>query len=480
MTNSFADFWRSPGIAFVPDADPGRGLIINRDRVERLRRPVRMRLSPSLTPEWLRDEAARWVFLPSLATGPVKGEPLAWFVDQTREFPAILAAEGRVVFQFDPEEALDGLLFERYCRPARPYTTLLPFHYHVVPGDVRVAIHRLVKGVLSRFRRPVFPAWPMDGAVEMLREVVWRAFERLQGRQPRPSFWPDGKPYAVTLTHDVDTSEGYPQIPEFLAIEKAHGVTSCWNVVLRSCVAHLSVLDGLAGAGHEIGLHGYSHDNRLAFLEPEAMRRRFEACQGICREYGIRGFRSPSLCRTPALFEMIAERFDYDSSCPDTESGTGCCTVYPFFRSPSVTAEDRGSRIEDRDGRRPLPSSILDPRRDRPPLLELPLSVPLDSALIMRGYSPTRILRAWRAKIAWIRRVGGLAVVGVHPERHFSGNPGMLAAYDRLLDFVCADRGAWIAKPREIARWWRDQSGASGLKNGGSGLWVVGFGEVRE
>lgn len=446
--NSFASFWQHPGLTFGPWAvrgTAGAPLAIHREGLRPLRRPLRIRLARALTPEWLAEDADPWLFVPSLSTDAPKGEPLAWFSlrrrfgeggfsDPSREFPAILAAEGRIVFLFDPVEAVDWVLFERYCRPARPYTSLLPFHYHVVPGQARVAIHRLVKGVLGRFRRPVFPAWPVDGSVELVRGLVLKAAECVHGPfargqvppagEARPyGGWPEGKRFAVALTHDVDTAEGYPQIPEFLAVEKAHGVTSCWNVVLRSCLRRLCVLDALAGAGHEIGLHGSSHDNRLAFLEPSAMRRRFEACEPICRAYQIRGFRSPSLCRTNALFERIAERFDYDSSCPDTESGTGCCTVFPFFR-----------------GR----------------LLELPLSVPLDSALLARGYSPARILRVWREKIAWIRRVGGLAVVGVHPERHFSGNRGMLAAYDRLLDSLCADPQAWIARPRDVARWWRE------------------------
>lgn len=40
-----------------------------------------------------------------------------------------------------------------------------------------------------------------------------------------------------------------------------------------------------------------------------------------------------------------------------------------------------------------------------------------------------------------------------HPD--YVDCPGMLPAWEALLDQLCADAGAWHALPREVAAWWR-------------------------
>ena len=50
-------------------------------------------------------------------------------------------------------------------------------------------------------------------------------------RMPVIASWPEGKSFAVILTHDVEGPAGVANIPEVLEIERRHGFVSSWNLV---------------------------------------------------------------------------------------------------------------------------------------------------------------------------------------------------------------------------------------------------------
>ena len=90
--------------------------------------------------------------------------------------------------------------------------------------------------------------------------------------------------------------------------------------------------------------------------------------------------RSPSLLRSAALYDVLEDRFEYDSSIPDSgllPTRNGCATVFPFER-----------------GRLPI----------------LPLTVPPDGQLLGRGLSPKQVVAAWMAKVEWVASLGGATV----------------------------------------------------------------------
>jgi hypothetical protein len=132
--------------------------------------------------------------------------------------------------------------------------------------------------------------------------------------------------------------------------------------------------------------------------------------------YGASGYRAPSLLRTPGLLRDLAEFYRYDSSIP-TAGGlfptpnNGCASARPFL-------------VEG--------------------IAELPLSMPRDGSLRFLGYSPDQILKCWLDCARQIGRSGGVVVLLTHCERQFSGNPPMLAAYRRFLEFVAeSDQFTW-------------------------------------
>ena len=100
-------------------------------------------------------------------------------------------------------------------------------------------------------------------------------------------------------------------------------------------------------------------------------------------------FRTGQLLASPALFSVLAEQFAIDMSIPDTERDgpygghAGCGTVLPFrFHG----------------------------------LLELPVTMPQEVFLRqVYGLSADESLRIWRDKLAYIKQVGGVASLNVHP-----------------------------------------------------------------
>jgi hypothetical protein len=72
------------------------------------------------------------------------------------------------------------------------------------------------------------------------------------------------------------------------------------------------------------------------------------------------------------------------------------------------------------------------------------------------GFKPDQIFEIWKAKIEWIRKIGGIAHTVTHAESYYSGNKGMLGAYERLLSFISEDTDSWMASPGELALWWRN------------------------
>jgi len=366
---------------------------------------------------------------------PAGAELAARFDDGS---PAAAVTGNSAVFSFDPVEALSILLHERYVDFHRPLTARLPFHYHAVPGPVRQAIHKRLAGGKSRPGRE-FPSWPAENAADALREFTASVICSASGSDNiRPGgfhgLWPEGAEFAVLLTHDVDTAASFSAAGKVSKIEAGHGIRSCWNITGRLFRKHSRHIDALRGTGHEIALHGWNHDNRIAFLSKPGVERRFEKLSRIALEYGIRGFRSPSLLVSDTLYESMAEIFSWSSSTIDTDFNTvtaprrGACSVFPFFRKY---------------------------------LVEIPVTVPLDDKLLALGYRGGRFVDFVTDKVQTIARAGGVACIATHPEPHISGNRRMIRLYETLLTKLLSMKNAWFATPSDIDCRWRSLTGTN-------------------
>ncbi|MFH1539114.1 MAG: hypothetical protein ABIH66_09155 [bacterium] len=385
-------------------------------------------LEPDIRPHWLPDGSFRLPIVPAAPPALPEGRLLARFRDSGA--PAAVASGSAVHFAFDPVETLRGLLRERYVGASRPAVSGLPFHYHRFPRSMRLWAHRL-QVRRSAVEDEGFPAWPVEPSAEALRRLLRAGFEAAAGK-PLPShgsLWPGGKRFAVVLSHDMDTAKSFAAMDNLAKMEEARGLRSCWNVVGAFYRHDHAALGAISSAGHEIALHGYNHDNKLAYLPGAEIEKRLDSCAGFANRYGVQGFRSPSLLTSAALDAAVARRFVWSSSTIDTDVNSiiaphrGVCSVFPFFK----------------DG-----------------LLELPLTIPLDDRLMIMGFRGDAFFELVMKKTDWIAKVGGVVFLGNHPEPHISGNAEMLAMYERLLDALAARGDAWFALPSELARHWRD------------------------
>jgi peptidoglycan/xylan/chitin deacetylase (PgdA/CDA1 family) len=227
----------------------------------------------------------------------------------------------------------------------------------------------------------------------------------------------------VILTHDIDSKEGlFNAIKKFLPIEESIGSRSVNYVVPFGWSLDRGMLDELVARGHELGIHGFDHANRTAFADLHELRKRIDAVRSLVECYGVRGYRAPSLLRTPELYFELKRLYRYDSSIP-TSGGpfpcpnNGCASARPF---------DIGG------------------------ISVLPISLPRDGSLRFLGYNPDDILKIWRDCAVRIARSGGVVVLLTHCEYRFSGNKKMFNIYRHFLEWISEEPAFRFATTDEI------------------------------
>jgi peptidoglycan/xylan/chitin deacetylase (PgdA/CDA1 family) len=283
---------------------------------------------------------------------------------------------------------------------ARPVSARLPFRYHAVPASMRALIATAIGRWNARRvnRWAAFPAWPIDLSADVLDDL----------RDDAPQALPVERT-PVVVTHDIDSPEGLTNlVASFLPIEEALGARSTSYIVPCAWTIDHARVGEVVARGHEVGVHGFDHGNTTPFAAAAERARRLDAARGFADRYGATGYRAPSLLRTRPLLRDLAGRYRYDSSIP-TSGGlfptpnNGCATARPF-------------RVET--------------------IVELPVTLPRDGTLRFLGHTPDEIVRIWIHCADLVARARGVVVVLTHCERRFSGEPGMLDAYRRFLEYI--------------------------------------------
>jgi peptidoglycan-N-acetylglucosamine deacetylase len=156
------------------------------------------------------------------------------------------------------------------------------------------------------------------------------------GRRLRPKVWPGGKQVAVALSFDADheTFEmgrggtapgrlawgefgrrvGVPRILELLA---RHDVPSTFFMPAVSALLDPTEVRRIAGEGHEIGVHGWIHENNSLLdesTERDLMLRSLDTLERLSSRRPV-GFRSANWDLSQATIPLVRELgFRYDSS----------------------------------------------------------------------------------------------------------------------------------------------------------------------
>lgn len=365
-----------------------------------------------------------------------------------------------ITVPFDPNAAIEALLYERYVshkeRTALP-RMLLSAYYALLkpwlPPRARFALRR----VLARrsFAKGPLLDWPDDDSLDRLQRFMLGLVMTATGRSEVEFcwFWPDGRPWAAILTHDVETSAGLAGIDRIIQLERDRGMRSSFNLVPVDYAVPESLIRELQQDGFEVGVHGYTHDGRL-FSSWEEFARRLPTINEFSRRLDASGFRSPATYRNPDWFHFLD--FEYDSSMSDSApfepQAGGCASQFPFQIG---------------DG-----------------MLELPMTVSQDHTLF--GVLGETSAQTWLTELHSVKLGNALACILTHPDPYegYVGAPGNDAHYERLLDAI-GGSDAWVPLPRELARWWRHRLVArpaqfADSEGGSLGKAVLGrFGQIQ-
>jgi peptidoglycan/xylan/chitin deacetylase (PgdA/CDA1 family) len=224
-------------------------------------------------------------------------------------------------------------------------------------------------------------------------------------------------------------------------------------------------LAAIAGAGHEIGNHSFSHEPWFHTYSYEKVQSEIsEAETFIERATGQRprGFRGPGFSLSADTLRVLADRdYLYDASTFPTFVGP-VARAYYFFGSGDLSKEEREKRKQlfgsVRDGLRDIRPYLWNVSRgDGRPLLEIPVTtlpiarVPIHmSYIVYLALYSERLARAYlQAALALLRRahldlsflLHPLDFLGTDRVKGLAFFPGMRATTDfklRLFDQVAA------------------------------------------
>jgi len=296
-------------------------------------------------------------------------------------------------------------------------TSLFYFLKPIIPRKLQLFLRRLQgKKLLKKYKN----VWPI-----------------LPGSEKKPEGWigwPDGKDFAIVLTHDVEWRKGHDKCRELLELEKKLGFKSLFNFVAERYKVDKELREFIVSEGFEVGIHGIKHDGKK-FKNKKIFDKRALKINQYIKEWNIVGFRAPAVHHN---LEWIGELdIEYDLSTFDTDpfepQPDGVGTIFPFL-------------VERKNG--------------KPGYVELPYTLDQDFTLfiLMKESSP----QLWIDKLNWIAKNGGMALVIVHPDYVNFNNQRASEEYpvDYYINFLKYvkenyEGKYWNALPKEVAQYFK-------------------------
>ena len=266
--------------------------------------------------------------------------------------------------------------------------------------------------------------------------------------------WPNGKKFAVVLTHDVEGQGGLEQCHRLMGLETELGFRSSFNFIPEGSYRVPSILrHELVDNGFEVGVHDLKHDGRL-FRSATAFRSRAMQINRYLRDWNAVGFRSGFMLHNLDWFHDLD--IEYDLSTFDTDpfepQPEGRHTIFPFWVPRQVPAQKSEVGAPSSD----FSLSASQPFRVSEGYVELPYTLPQDSTLFLLLGETT--FDIWRKKLDWIAEHGGLVLLDTHPDymnfNEASGTKGQypVRLYRELLEYLRSNYRDqyWHALPRAL------------------------------
>jgi len=288
----------------------------------------------------------------------------------------------------------------------------------LIPRAVQLEIRRRLAATK---RKRCNDIWPIDLSAAA-PPAGWRC-------------WPEGKRFALVLSHDVDTDVGVKKVKQLAEIMSGLGLRSSFNFVPERYAITEKLRQYLVENGFEIGVHGLVHDGKL-FSSRQVFENRAKRINYYLKQWNAVGFHAPSMHRNMKWIHEF--HIEYSKSTFDTDpfepQPDGIRTIFPVF---FPTHSSNGGYVE------------------------LPYTLPQDHALfiIMRE----RDISIWKKKLDWVATRGGMALLNTHPDyMNFSQKRLPLeeypvSYYTAFLEYIQTKYRDqyWHVLPREMARFWR-------------------------
>jgi len=259
------------------------------------------------------------------------------------------------------------------------------------------------------------------------------------GPSLKPASWPNGAIAAVALSFDFQMGtvyepgpasstntnsqyDGRAGLPRLLKILDKQSVPASFFVTGVTAHLYPDVIKQIMASGrHEIGVHGWIHENNVAVTADEERRLLAKAVAALEKVTGKKpvGYRSPSWQFSGATLGLLREhKFLYDSG---------------------MMADDD-------------PYEILVGGQPTG-LLEIPVEWMRDDAMYYprsNPHSPDAVFEVWRAEFDKAYEEHGLFQVTMHPR--ISGHRSRAAMLEKLITYMRQRPGVWFATHEQVAR----------------------------
>ena len=240
-------------------------------------------------------------------------------------------------------------------------------------------------------------------------------------------------------------------VPRLLDLFRDFGIRVTWFVPGHSVETFPEQSAAIVEAGHEVGLHGYSHENPIAMSpeqEEDVLDRCIELLEGLTGERPA-GYVAPWWEFSAVTAELLlASGIEYDHSLMHDD-------FHPYY----VRTGDTWTKI---DYSKPAGHWMKPLVRGRETdLVEIPASWHLDDMVPLmfmktvpnsQGFESPRVVEeTWRDAFDWVYRKHDYAIfpMTIHPD--VSGRPQVLAMHERLFAHMSSMPGVRFVTMREIA-----------------------------
>lgn len=239
--------------------------------------------------------------------------------------------------------------------------------------------------------------------------------------------------------------------PRLLKMFERMGIKTTWFIPGHSIETFPEQMKAVADAGHEIGIHGYSHENPIA-MTPAQEEAVLDKCIALVEQLSGKrptGYVAPWWEFSKVTNELLVKKgIKYDHSLMHNDFS-------PYY----VRVGDSWTPID--YGKKPAEWMVPLQRGSETDLIEIPANWYLDDLPPMmfikkspnsHGFvNPRDIEQMWRDQFDWVYREMDYAVfpITIHPD--VAGRPQVLLMLERLFAYINSHPGVRFVTMDEMA-----------------------------